>query len=154
METKHCKHCDKTKTVDNFYPRKDRKLYSAWCKHCTVKQNSLYRDKDKQKIYKAKYYKTNKVGRKLKADLKKYGLTLEAYGDMLKQQHDCCAMCQESAPVNKRLSVDHCHRTGKVRGLLCSNCNFILGLAKDSVSVLRNAVSYLEKYELYVEEKT
>jgi hypothetical protein len=54
--------------------------------------------------------------------LKKYGLTPEDYDTMLKQQQGVCALCK-TAPENKNLAVDHDHRTGHVRGLLCDPCN-------------------------------
>lgn len=148
MTSKYCKSCDQIKTIDRFYPRSSRKnSYSAWCKPCTIEHNGTYRDKEQLKKYKANYYKQNKLGRKLQADLKKYGITLTQYNDMLSAQGGRCAMCKLPPSINKRMSVDHSHLTGTVRGLLCSSCNFILGLAKDSIAVLKNAVAYLEQYE-------
>ena len=146
MNTKKCTSCLEEKFLSEFYTRKDRNSYVAACKPCTVKNNYRYRDKENQKVYKADYHKKN-LPRKLRNDLKKYGLTLDKYNQMLEKQNKCCAMCKISPSTNKRLSVDHNHTTGDVRGLLCSNCNFILGLAKDSISVLRSAVYYLEQYE-------
>ena len=146
MNTKKCTSCLEEKPLNGFYPRKDRNSYVAACKPCTIKNNYRYRDKEHQKVYKADYHKRN-LSRKLRNDLKKYNLTLDQYNKMLEKQNKCCVMCKLTPDVNKRLSVDHCHKTGKVRGLLCNNCNFVLGLAKDSIEILKNAIVYLEQYE-------
>lgn len=71
---------------------------------------------------------------------------------MLLQQNGVCAICKnaetkiESGSV-RSLSVDHNHTTGAVRGLLCANCNLAIGYACDDVSILRNAIAYLQKHE-------
>ena len=75
-----------------------------------------------------------------------YGISLEEYDNMLESQLGCCAICSMTPEENgRRLDVDHCHETGKVRGLLCHNCNSMLGLAKDNISILLDAVKYLEE---------
>jgi len=79
---------------------------------------------------------------------KAYGIELEEYEEMAKAQKGRCAICGgegfELVPGQRSLLViDHCHTTGKVRGLLCHNCNRGLGLFKDSVESLSNAVRYL-----------
>lgn len=77
-------------------------------------------------------------------DLKrKYGITLADYLRLMDEQNHECAICAD--PSNgRRLDVDHCHSTGKVRGLLCRRCNLILGHAEDEPEVLILAASYLE----------
>jgi hypothetical protein len=85
-----------------------------------------------------------------KKRLRKYGLTQEGYDRLLVQQGNRCAICLKPALKRSRykhapLDVDHCHRTNTVRGLLCFNCNSILGNARDSVEVLRAAIGYLER---------
>ncbi len=76
--------------------------------------------------------------------LKRYGLTLEDYERMYEQQHGQCAICNVEVQ-GERMCVDHDHGTNKVRGLLCRLCNSSLGGFRDSVSLLRRAVSYLER---------
>jgi len=154
MDTKKCTSCCLEKPINEFYIRRDRNSHVAQCKRCTVKHNSKYRDKEHTKAYKADYYQRNKTGKELTTVLKKYGLTLEGYNEILETQDGVCAICEQPETVvdkrnghTKRLSIDHSHVTNKVRGLLCSNCNFVLGLAKDSINVLKKAASYLEKYE-------
>lgn len=76
---------------------------------------------------------------------KKYGISLKEYKDMLRAQNNQCAICGEP-PWNKSLSVDHCHVTDQVRGLLCQSCNAGLGLFKDSTKNLLYAMAYLREF--------
>jgi hypothetical protein len=80
----------------------------------------------------------------------RYGITPEQYAEMLMTQNNRCAICgnKESAiniNTNKiqKLAVDHCHTTGKVRGLLCQDCNRGIGKFHDDVSRLKKAIEYL-----------
>jgi hypothetical protein len=76
--------------------------------------------------------------------LKRYGITIDQYDALLKLQNNCCKICStHESEFNKRLAVDHCHTTGKVRGLLCMACNILLGKAKDNINTLNNAIDYL-----------
>ena len=72
-----------------------------------------------------------------------FGISLEQYNEMLKKQGSVCAICKEKCKSGKNLAVDHCHTTGKIRGLLCSNCNRGLGLFTDDKIKLSNAIIYL-----------
>jgi hypothetical protein len=94
-------------------------------------------------LYSPEYYKTIWLK-------KKYNISLEDYNNTLVSQNNCCLICKlpETSISNKNnkvisLSVDHCHTTGKVRGLLCSNCNKGLGCFKDNISFLKEAIEYL-----------
>jgi hypothetical protein len=74
----------------------------------------------------------------------KYGITLEDYNIMLFEQDGCCAICGiHHTEIKKSLHVDHCHTTGKVRGLLCYSCNTILGHAQDDINILKKTIKYL-----------
>ena len=80
------------------------------------------------------------------------GLTIEQYNDKLTKQGNVCAICKE--PERKKgnngkifnLNVDHCHSSGKIRGLLCSRCNLVLGQINDDKIILKNAIDYLNTY--------
>lgn len=79
-----------------------------------------------------------------------YGITLEDYENILAKQKNTCVICHqaETAISNeskkvKKLSVDHNHVTGEVRGLLCDRCNRLLGYARESIPILQNAINYL-----------
>lgn len=80
------------------------------------------------------------------ANLKaKYGITAAQYDQMLEAQGHGCAICgRRECKSGKALAVDHSHVTGKVRGLLCGDCNKALGLLADSPELLKRAARYLE----------
>ena len=73
----------------------------------------------------------------------RYGITADQYDVLVKKQKGQCAICKQPCTVNTKLSVDHNHTTGKVRGLLCHRCNLALGLFKDDVNRLQAALNYL-----------
>ena len=146
-----------------------RKCYGEWISINRVEENSNnYKDgisfsKDyrikKKKIYKEynkDYREKNKVHYR-KYDLKrKYGLDLEKYESILISQNNKCKICGlDISNYNAYLAIDHDHNCcpgeitcGKcIRGLLCRNCNQMLGNAKDSIDVLKNGVLYLETYK-------
>jgi len=77
-----------------------------------------------------------------------YGLGFKEYEQMLFNQNGVCAICSGEPPKNQhktRLNIDHCHTTGKIRGLLCDACNRAIGLLKDSPDLLNKAISYLAR---------
>ena len=85
---------------------------------------------------------------KYKAFIKRrYGITYQEYCDMLDSQQGKCAICESADSQNERtygkLFIDHCHETGKVRGLLCSKCNHALGHLNDDIRLLKKAIEYL-----------
>ena len=71
--------------------------------------------------------------------LSRYNLSIQDYQKMLSSQNNKCAICKKV----KKLSIDHCHVTGKVRGLLCTGCNTSLGGLGDTVEGLQRALQYL-----------
>ena len=76
-----------------------------------------------------------------------YGLTPEDYRKMAEKQQNRCAICGrwETHKKNRYLAIDHNHVTGKIRGLLCSNCNAGLGFFEDNPQILANAIEYLKE---------
>ncbi len=108
--------------------------------------------REKRKIAKRKYDRLEKgklQNRKYKL-MKVYGITIEDYDNLLESQNGVCAICKniESHKTNGKiidvLSVDHNHDTGKVRGILCHECNSLLGLARDNIEILEKAIKYLK----------
>ena len=76
---------------------------------------------------------------------RKYGITQQHYDDMLKKQNGGCAICGKTEePDGRRLAIDHCHTTGKVRGILCNNCNNGLGSFGDNIEGITKAIQYLK----------
>ena len=129
---KLCPHCGTEKTLDSF-TKKGTDKYQSYCKPCArIKTNEWRR---------AKY----SPERKREADLKhKYGITTDDYNQMFADQKGCCAICLEHQSTFKRkLAVDHCHTTGKVRGLLCDNCNTAIGKLNDDLERIARAASYI-----------
>jgi hypothetical protein len=78
---------------------------------------------------------------------KYYNLTSEQFDAMEKSQDGRCAICYDPPPDGEFLVVDHDHQTGKIRGLLCHNCNRSIGGLKDSIKVLRATLNYLIRYQ-------
>lgn len=81
-----------------------------------------------------------------------YGITIDEYNIMLSEQKNVCRICKKpeniihyKSKMPKELSVDHCHKTGRVRGLLCSKCNIVIGNALDDISILESAILYLKE---------
>jgi len=98
-------------------------------------RESYHKHKDQQRAY---YFSS-----KRQAHLKhKYGISPEKFAAMELSQGGMCAICFRS-PGLRALDVDHDHITGRVRGLLCWNCNTLLGRANDSVGILESAIAYL-----------
>lgn len=78
----------------------------------------------------------------------KFGIDLDEYTDLLIKQDNKCAICKSDDTGridHKYFHVDHDHKTGNVRGLLCSKCNSAIGLLNDDVGILKNAINYLNK---------
>ena len=80
---------------------------------------------------------------------RRFGITPERYADLFRSQNGACAICKNPETATrlgkvKALSVDHCHKSGAIRGLLCSDCNTGIGKLKDDPTILRSAIQYLE----------
>lgn len=122
ISTKLCTHCKEEKSLDNFYNfarTKDGK--HCYCKPCDDKI---------------------RVNNRLK---KKYGITLEEYQRLWEGQGEVCAICKTPKLTQRMLCVDHCHKTGEVRGILCIKCNSALGKFNDDPKLLQKAIEYLSK---------
>lgn len=99
-------------------------------------------------------YNTRNPNKNRESKFKKlYGITVAEYDVMYDKQNGVCAICdlEETAKDRitgkpRKLAVDHCHKTGKVRGLLCTNCNTAIGRLKDDLSLFRAAVRYLKSH--------
>lgn len=107
-------------------------------------------NKEKIKISNKKYYRENKEFVKLtnwRCNIKRrYGITIKQYDTMYEQQDGHCAICGKELikGVVNGCCIDHCHETGKVRGLLCDSCNVGLGRFNDNPDTLIKASSYIK----------
>jgi hypothetical protein len=77
---------------------------------------------------------------------RRYGIEPDEYDRRFEQQGGVCKICLRPEPVaRKGLSVDHCHLTGQIRGLLCTKCNSGIGLLEDDPNLIRRALDYLNE---------
>jgi hypothetical protein len=107
------------------------------------KHREKYRNKY---IERAREKRANATERPFDYLKREYGLTKEDYLEMLKFQNGVCAICC-NPEKKKRLAVDHCHNTGKIRGLLCTRCNTSIGRFNDDVELLQKAIDYLKTHD-------
>lgn len=138
---KWCGNCRKVKDVTEFF--KNAAAFSGLqsrCKDCLRIHQREWRAKNRDR---SRYYS---MRFRLRT---KYGVTYEFYEELLEKQNHRCAICGQSETRKSNgvpilMAVDHDHDTGKIRGVLCNNCNRALGLLKDDTDVLRKAIEYLE----------
>jgi hypothetical protein len=139
---------EKQRQYDNWYNNTlTRKKYMK-------KYRTTEKGKQSETLGKVKYRKQKK-NREVERNgrLKRiYNITIEDYNIMLINQKEVCAICNEKETKvhkdgSKRLAVDHCHTTGKVRGLLCFACNSSIGKLKESIPTLENAIKYLKAHK-------
>jgi hypothetical protein len=103
------------------------------------------RKKNVQKYNKSKKKRISNRKYELK---KRFNLTLEDYDLLLSTQHNRCKICElHVSDLPNSLAVDHCHQTGKIRGLLCTNCNLGLGNFRDNKNYLAAAIAYMDDYD-------
>jgi translation initiation factor 2 beta subunit (eIF-2beta)/eIF-5 len=160
-----CSRCEIKKPLDAFY--KDKRLRHGRryeCTECLKKISDLPENKQRNKTLKLarmqnpeyvkwlngryRAYRKTEKGKRLylKTSLAPYGMSAADYERVLKAQHSVCAICGSPDPGTNRTSrfaVDHCHVTGKVRGLLCGQCNLAIGYMKDRPDLLIKAAEYL-----------
>ena len=118
-ELRKCRICGIEKPISEYYIRKEGYPRTE-CKECMIEMHRY----------------------------KKLGVCNAKYEEMLVKQKGCCAICGAILNSSRytKLAVDHDHKTGVVRGLLCMNCNTALGLMKDSVERFTSAIQYLKRY--------
>lgn len=99
--------------------------------------------RERQKLTHALRLKANPQIKRNEALRRKFGLTRKQYDAMLAKQAGCCALCFE---VLEKPFVDHNHKTGVVREILCSRCNAAIGMAREDIPLLHRIIKYLEKH--------
>lgn len=117
VKEKRCTLCKEVKPASEFTENKSTlDSLSSWCRDC-------------------ERWRTLK---------RAYGITKQAYEQLLLTQGGLCAICRK--PSASALHVDHVHSTGKIRGLLCGNCNRAIGLFQDDIQAIKCAARYLESH--------
>lgn len=136
-----CTDCGVEKPLSDFGQRRNRGKYvyrTTYCRPCTNQRHKEWRKNNREQLQ-----RTRRV-----SELKnRYGLTPAQYDEMLKAQGGGCAICGKKPTTKKRLGVDHDHTTGKVRGILCDQCNHAVGLLGDDPDRMMAAAAYLLQAE-------
>lgn len=154
-----CRYCDVELDQTNWYPYAKKASHYA-CKQCTIRATTEYKEKDPahRAIRKERYRKklaamspeellAHRRKVKNKILLKDHKISLDVFEEMQKAQNYCCSICGRSRnELTGELHVDHNHTTGKVRSLLCVNCNIGVGMFKESADILKKAIIYLESH--------
>ena len=155
VKEQKCTKCGKVKSYKEFTPSPAHPStgLSSHCRQCTAERSKDYRDRKKAGSPQRGFLKEEGPNGRWSDPnyqhrekmFKKYGIRVEDYNRMFAQQKGCCAICGRHQSVfKKKLNIDHNHTTGKVRGLLCINCNHGIGQFKDSQELLLKAHKYLE----------
>lgn len=177
MEIKLCKRCNEYKSLEHFTKnKKQNDGVERYCKNCIKEyrkehenslrllrridsngvkickicneEKSLYNFSDHPYTPDGKQSSCKNCYTSIMYE-KKWGITLNQYNSLLNSQNFSCAICNKHESESyKKLAVDHDHETGKIRGILCENCNMALGNFKDSIENLQNAINYLQKSTL------
>lgn len=124
-----------------------RKKYNLEHKQENKESSKRYRNtsKFKERIKKRQSGPKYKEYQKNYKLFYKYGITIDIYNDLLNKQNHACKICKKTQLESKEvLHVDHNHKTGDIRGLLCRDCNLILGFARDDKTILKAAIEYLK----------
>jgi hypothetical protein len=162
---KRCKHCEETKSLDDFYiDRKAKDGRRPDCKACNLAIRARkyaanpqpYIDRVKRwqqdnperlNEYRREYrQRPERKAADREGYLKrKYGMTIADYDRMFAAQHGVCAICDEARPDERTLHVDHDHETRAIRGLLCFRCNNALGDFREEYELFQRAANYLDR---------
>ena len=140
-----CKTCGKEKAHNDFPKHKGYKeCIRPHCIECRREKELAYHHKHKND--ETKSYKYDKAKDKNKKLMSAYNITFEEYKTMIEVQDYKCCICGDilNTDLKKRLApVDHCHKTGRIRGILCKDCNVGLGSFKDDIDVMNSAIQYI-----------
>lgn len=130
LTSKVCRKCGDEKPINEYR--------HPWMPHCQTCMKLRRQDQYRKKGGREYMYGQHLANR--------YGMTLEEYRGRVAAQGGCCAICGDRPEGKQRLHVDHSHKTGAVRDLLCRACNHALGNAQDDPARLRAMIAYLERH--------
>jgi len=138
------KHKEKINTKNRTHKQENKEYFNQL-------DRQYYQENKEKRVQYSRDFRKNQPKKVRETYLKhKYDLTLEQYDELLKSQDYKCAICKSSScgrKDRKILFIDHCHNTGKVRGLLCNKCNCGIGNFKDKPEFLKEAIKYLERHK-------
>jgi len=147
---KICNTCEVLKPLTDFYKEsRTRDGYQARCKACQKSSAQISYAENKPTVLERQKRNYSPEERRDRTLRENYGITEAEYEQMLDKQNGQCEICGSPDPFHNsnRFVVDHCHATGNVRGLLCGECNFMLGKSKDDIQLLESAIAYLRRYQ-------
>ena len=140
-EQEYCKTRDWQKFCTTSCADRYRYKHSDGRKSSIIEQQKKNQEKIKEQVRDNPNRKHTHWKTKLKLN---FGITPEIYKEMYESQAGLCKICENEIEfIHKNTHVDHCHTTGKVRGLLCHHCNLGLGHFKDNIKSLSSAINYL-----------
>ena len=144
---KTCPTCKQQKPFSAFHKNRATKDGYQW--HCIDCRQAIDSRPAKLAQDRARYHSpAGKAAWRDSNYRRTYGISLADFNAMLDGQNGCCAICRAQKPGGKGTwHVDHSHSSGEVRGLLCANCNVLLGLAADSPDRLDAAATYLRRFK-------
>lgn len=156
LSIKSCSRCKEEKPLSDFCrSNRIKSGRTAHCKECDVayRKSWISKNEAKYKDQQHQYYLKNKHTVRMRSKIahykKAYGMTLDEVESLLKSQQGTCKICGN---VLGEFHVDHCHLTGRVRGILCPFCNKGLGHFMDKKENLESALAYLAEFEKYEDE--
>lgn len=148
-------HGELTKEHVKIYPRKGRNYPQIKCKKCAYNYTKTSNNRFRERVRKTDnaHYAKNRNRHIETRRIRQFGISQDQFNQMLLKQNNVCAICKNPETVVwkktntiKPLCIDHCHKTGKIRGLLCARCNTAIGLFKDSLNALISASEYLKAH--------
>ncbi len=144
LGTRVCRLCRGNKPFSDFYRSNNRMDgYMRECKVCsnTRVEKWVSQNPEKRKEIANKHWRNHRDSHRAYARFRKYGLGRDEYAALVEKHQGRCGICQRE----EKLTVDHCHATGKIRGLLCGDCNRALGLFRDNDESLLAAAAYIKE---------
>lgn len=141
-----CRECEQRKPREQMFSV-HKAAPKGWCRECRGVYRRAYYAANREAALasSAKWKQANRSRWHDALRKSKYGLEYGAYAQMLEEQKGVCAICA-SPPGARSLHVDHDHKTGQVRALLCDNCNRGIGHLKEDVGIMRAAIAYIQEH--------
>jgi len=145
---KTCSKCKTIQPLNEFHKSCSHKDgVNPQCRTCFNKKRRDTNREDKKDLERAKkWYTSNKEKVRSKQIERKYGITYENYLLLIEDQNNKCAICCKIMNGKREPAIDHCHDTGQVRQLLCSNCNAAIGLLQDDPIIIEKAAQYVSRH--------
>lgn len=126
--------------------------YAVGARYCSTTCRNKSEKEQAREIYRKRFptaadrteaYKRTAKNKQMHA---RYGITLDDFENQLKEQNYTCVMCKTEITGTRQAHMDHCHTTGKIRQILCRNCNYGLGFFRDNIEVMQAGIEYIKRH--------